>query len=97
MSRIPDVERLQIAKEARDAKSLSDRIVLAQKTLPKPLAAMVALNLEAADVIARLAVLVERGSNSPLIDKAATAMQAWNHAVLDTEAVVRDALHFGPR
>ena len=97
MSRIPDVERLQLAKEARDAKSLSDKIALAQKTLPKPLAAMVALNLEAADVIARLAVLVERGSNSPLIDKAATAMQGWNHAVREAEAVVRDELHLGPR
>jgi hypothetical protein len=97
MSRIPDVERLQIAKEARDAKSLSDKIALAQKTLPKPLAAMVALNLEATDVIARLAQLVERGSSSILIDKAATAMQGWNHAVLEAEAVVRDELRLGPR
>lgn len=97
MSRIPDAEKLQLAREAQAAKGFSERFAVAGKTLPKALAAMVALNLEAADVIARLAVLVERGSNSPLIDKAATALQGWNHTVLEAEAVVRDELRLGPR
>ena len=97
MSRIPAVEGLQVVKEVRAVKSFSERIALAGKTMPKSLAAMVALNHEAADVIARLAQLVERGSNSILIDKAATALQSWNQAVLEAEALLRDELHLGPR
>lgn len=97
MSRIPNVERLHLAKEAQAMKAFSERLAVAQKTLPKSVAAMVALNHEAADIIARLAVLVERGSSSILIDKAATAMHAWNNSVLEAESVVRSELHLGPR
>jgi len=53
--------------------------------MQKPAAALVALNHEAAVVIARLADLVERGSNLVLIDKAAAAVNRWNHSVREAE------------
>lgn len=88
MSRIPTTDWLRIAEDARNAQSYSEKVALAAKSVPKPAAALVALSHEASAVIARLADLVERGSNGVLIDKAAIVLARWNEAVREAETAV---------
>ncbi len=88
MSRIPAAEWLRIAEDARSAQSFSEKMQLAEKSVPKPTSALVALSHEASAVIARLADLVERGSNSVLIDKAATVLSRWNDSVREAQSAV---------
>jgi hypothetical protein len=88
MSRIPTAEWLRIAEDVRDAASFSDKMQLAAETMPNPAGALIALNHEASAIIARLADLVERGSNSILIDKAANALSQWNQSVIEAESQI---------
>jgi hypothetical protein len=86
MSRIPDAEWVRIAEDARKLQSFPERVQLVSGTFPQPAAALLALNHEASAVIARLAELVERGSNSVLIDKATTVVARWNQSVREAES-----------
>lgn len=91
MSRMPTVEWLRIAEDARAAESFAEKIKLASSSLPKPTAELVALNHEASAVIARLADLLERGSNSVLIDKGVTVLSRWNQCVREAESLIGGA------
>ena len=81
MSRIPAAEWLPLAEPVRAIESFSDKVALASQSMPKPMATLTALQYEAVAVINRLAVLVDRGANPVLIDKAAAAISHWNQAV----------------
>ena len=91
MSRIPDVEWLRIAEDARAAESFAGKYNITASSLPKSTAALVALTHEASAVIARLADLLERGSNSVLIDKGITVLNRWNQSLREAESEVGGA------
>ncbi len=89
MSRIPVPEWVKLAEHVKPAKSFREKVELVGDGQSKSAAALIALHYEAVDIITRLAALVERGSNSVLIDKAANAMQEWNDAVRQAGGLVR--------
>ncbi len=88
MSRIPVAERLRVVEQARSVESFAEKVELAGKSMSKPKAALIALQYEAAATINRLAVLVDRGGNTLLIDKAANVMQHWNQAVREAGVLI---------
>lgn len=88
MSRIPGAEWVRVVEQVRSVESFAEKVELAQKSAPKPMAALIALQYEAAAVINRLAVLVDRGGNTLLIDKAANVMQHWNQAVREAGVLI---------
>jgi hypothetical protein len=89
MSRIPIPEWVQLAEHAKSAKSFQEKVALVGDSPSKYAAALIALHYEAVDTIGRLADLVERGSNTLLIDKAAGSIQTWNDAVRHASGLVR--------
>lgn len=91
MSRIPAADWLRIAEDARGDLPFSKKMEAAAARLPKPTAALVALSHEASETIERLAVLIERGSNSVLIDKASAALSRWNQSVREAESQIGGA------
>ena len=88
MSRIPIVEWLPLADQAKSIESFTDKVAWVSQGMPKSAATLVALHYEAAAVINRLTVLVERGSNTVLIDKAAAAIDRWNQAITTAKVLV---------
>ena len=89
MSRIPQPEWVRLAEQVKPAKTYREKVALVGDGPSKSTAALIALHYEAVDIIARLAELVERGSNPVLVDKAANAMQVWNDAVREAGGLVR--------
>ena len=89
MSRIPTPDRLRLAEQIQSLESFADKAKLVRQSMPNPAATLTALQYEAVAVIGRLAELVDRGGNSVLIDKAATAMQRWNQAVTEARVLVK--------
>jgi hypothetical protein len=85
MSRMPAVEWLRLAEEAKPVESYTERVALIARGVPRNVAALTALQYEAASVIGRLAVLVERGGNPVLLEKGVTAVERWNQAVRESE------------
>jgi hypothetical protein len=47
------------------------------------------LHYEAAAVINRLAVLIDRSASSVLIDKAANVLERWNQDVVEASVLVK--------
>ena len=89
MSRIPTPDRLRLAEQIQSLESFADKAKLVRQSMPNPAATLTALQYEAVAVIGRLAELVDRGGNSILIDKAATALQRWNQAVTQARVLVK--------
>lgn len=89
MSRIPASEWLPLAEQVISVESFAAKVELASQSMPTPMATLTALQYEAVTVINRLAVLVDRGGNSVLIDKAAAAIGRWNQAVTTAALLVK--------
>ena len=89
MSRIPAAESLPLADQVKSVESFADKVASASQSMPKPMATLTALQYEAVTVIDRLAVLIDRGGNSVLIDKAAAAIDRWNQAVATAALLVK--------
>lgn len=88
MSRIPAAEWLPLAEPIRSIESFSDKVALASQSMPKPMATLTALQYEAVAVIGRLTVLIERGANPVLMEKASIAISRWNQAVATAGGLV---------
>ena len=88
MSRIPTAEWLPLAEPIRSIESFADKVALASQSMPKPMATLTALQYEAVAVINRLAVLIDRGANPVLMDKATAAISQWNQAVTTAGGLV---------
>ena len=89
MSRIPTAEWLRLAEPVRSVESFTEKVALAGRNMTRPAAALIALHYEAEAAINRLALLVDRGGNSVLIDKAANVMQRWNQSVKEAEVLLK--------
>ncbi len=89
MSRIPVAEWLRLADQVQPVESFVDKVAVVSKSIPKPLAALITLHHEAVALINHLAVLVDRGGNSALIDEAAIAVQRWNRALREAAVMVK--------
>jgi hypothetical protein len=89
MSRIPTASWLHLADQVQSANTFSEKVTTAQQRYPDPMATMTALHYEAAAVINRLAVLIDRSASSVLIDKAANVMERWNQDVVEASVLVK--------
>jgi hypothetical protein len=89
MSRVPAPDWLRVAEPVKSVESFADKLAVASQSMKQPAAALTALHYEAVAVIERLAVLVDRGGNSILIDKAAQSLQRWNNAVREAGVLVK--------
>lgn len=89
MSRIPVAEWLRLADQVQPVENFADKVAVVSKSVPKPLAALITLHHEAVALINQLAVLVDRGGNSVLIDEAAVAVRRWNRALREAAVMVR--------
>jgi hypothetical protein len=89
MSRIPTATWLRLADEVQSANTFSEKVATARQNFPDPMATMTALHYEAAAVINRLAVLIDRSASSVLIDKAANVLERWNQDVVEASVVVK--------
>ncbi len=89
MSRIPMASWLHLADQIQAASIFSDKIAVAKQSYSNPMATMTALHYEAAMIINRLAVLIDRSASSLLIDKAATALERWNQVVAEASVAIK--------
>lgn len=89
MSRIPAADRLRLAEQIQAIASFTDKVRAVGPGMSNRSATLLALHYEAVAVIARLSELVDRGGNSVLIDKAATALQRWNQAVTEARVLTK--------
>lgn len=89
MSRIPAADRLRLADQIQSIASFTDKVRAVGPGMSNRSATLLALHYEAVAVIARLSELVDRGGNSVLIDKAATALQRWNQAVTEARVLTK--------
>lgn len=88
MSRIPIASCLHLADQVQAANTFTEKVATAKQSHPNPMATMTVLHYEAAAVINRLAVLVDRSGSSVLIDKAADALERWNQAVVEGSIMI---------
>lgn len=89
MSRIPIAEWLRLADQVQPVESFADKVAVVSQSIPKPLAALITLHHEAVALINQLAVLVDRGGNSALIDEAAVGVRRWNRSLREAAVMVR--------
>lgn len=90
MSRLPVADWLRLADQRRPVESFSDKVaaVSQSQNIPKPIAALVTIHQESVALINLLAVLVDKGGNSALIDEAGIAIQRWNRTVREAGVLV---------
>jgi len=89
MSRIPAPEHLRLADQIQAGNAFADKVKALEAKMSPRAATLCALHYEAISTIARLAELVDRGSNPVLIDKAITAVQRWNDLVREARVLVK--------
>lgn len=91
MSRMPIADWLRLADQIHPVESFTDKAVAVSQSqdMPKPIAALVTIHHESVALINRLAVLVDRGGNSVLIDEAGVAIQRWNRTVREAAVLVQ--------
>lgn len=89
MSRIPTPDRLRMAEHIQPIASFTDKVKAVGPGMSNRAATLLALHYEAVAMIARLSELVDRGGNSVLIDKAATALQRWNQCVTEARVLTK--------
>ncbi len=89
MSRIPVAEWLRLADQVQPVESFADKVAVVSRSIPRPLAALITLHHEAVALVNLLAVLVDRGGNSVLIDEAAIAVQRWNRSLHEAAVMVK--------
>ena len=90
MSRMPVADWLKLADQRRPVESFTDKVAAVSKSqnLPEPIAALVTIHHESVALINHLALLVDRGGNSALIDEAGLAVQRWNRTVREAGVLV---------
>ena len=90
MSRMPVADWLKLADQRRPVESFPDKVaaISQSQNIPKPIAALAAIHHESVALINYLAILVDRGGNSVLIDEAGTAIQRWNRTVREAAVLV---------
>ena len=91
MSRVPVADWLRLADQVHPVESFTDKAaaISQDQNMPKPIAALVTIHHESVALINRLAVLVDRGGNSVLIDEAGIAIQRWNRTVREAGVLVQ--------
>jgi hypothetical protein len=88
---MPVADWLRLADHVHPVESFADKVaaVSQSQNMPKPIAALVTIHYDSVALINRLAVLVDRGGNSVLIDEASIVIQRWNRSVREAGALVR--------
>jgi hypothetical protein len=91
MSRMPVADWLRLADQRRPVEAFADKVaaISQSQNMPKPVAALVTMHQESVALINYLAILVDRGGNSILIDEAGIAIQRWNRTVREAGALVQ--------
>lgn len=91
MSRMPVADWLRLADQVHPVESFTEKVaaVSHSQDMPMPIAALVTIHHESVTLINHLAVLVDRGGNSVLIDEAGIAVQRWNRTVREAGALVQ--------
>ena len=91
MSRMPVADWLRLAEHVHPVESFTDKAaaISQSQNMPAPIAALVTIHHESVALINRLALLVDRGGNSVLIDEAGIAIQRWNRTVREAGALVQ--------
>ena len=91
MSRMPVADWLKLADQRRPVESFHDKVaaVSQSQNVPKPIAALFTIHNESVALINYLAILVDKGGNSVLIDEAGAAIQRWNRTVREAGVLVQ--------
>ena len=91
MSRMPVADWLKLADQRRPVESFTEKVaaVSQSQNIPNPIAALVTIHHESVALINYLALLVDRGANSALIDEAGIAIQRWNRTVREAGILVQ--------